>query len=97
MGTVAFPLRLPKKLLQEIDQLVKAGLYESRSEALRDAVRRLIETKRLLLEPYGYYRLQAEEAVLSSKIPLASPEEVIERVRKIREELWRKEREYFEP
>ena len=96
MKTVTLPLRLPKKLLQEIDNLVKAGLYESRSEAMRDAIRRLIETKRLLLEPHRYYRLQVEEAISSLKTPLLNPDEVIEQVRKIREELWRREKEYFE-
>jgi Arc/MetJ-type ribon-helix-helix transcriptional regulator len=95
MKTVVLPLRLPKKLLEEIDCLVKAGLYESRSEALRDAVRRLIESKGLLLEPHRYYRLRVEEAVASSKSAKFSPDEVVEELRKIREELWRKEKEHF--
>jgi len=95
LKTVTLPLRLPKKLLEEIDYLVKAGLYESRSEAMRDAVRRLIESRRLLLEPHRYYRLRVEEAVASSKVPRLSPDKVIEELRKIREELWRREKEYF--
>jgi Arc/MetJ-type ribon-helix-helix transcriptional regulator len=95
MKTAVLPLRLPKKLLEEIDYLVKAGLYESRSEAIRDAVRRLIESRRLLLEPYKYYRLRVEEALASSKKPPLSPDRVIEEIRNIREELWRKEKEYF--
>lgn len=94
MKTVTLPLRLPKKLLEEIDYLVKAGLYESRSEAMRDAVRRLIESRRLLLEPHRYYRLRVEEAVASKALQL-SPDKVIEELRKIREELWRREKEYF--
>lgn len=97
MKTVTLPLRLPKKLLEEIDNLVKAGLYGSRNEAMRDAVRRLIETRRLLLEPHRYYRLRVEEAMFASKIPPSNPDEVVEQVRKIREELWRKGKEYFEP
>lgn len=97
MKTVTLPLRLPKKLLEEIDNLVKAGLYGSRSEAMRDAVRRLIETRRLLLEPHRYYRLLVEEALFTSETPPSKPDEVIEQVRKIREELWRKGKEYFEP
>lgn len=95
MKTVVLPLRLPTKLLEEIDYLVKAGLYESRSEALRDAVRRLIESRRLLLEPHRYYRLRVEEAVASSKPSQLSPDETIEELRKIREELWRREKEHF--
>jgi len=95
LKTVTLPLRLPKKLLEEIDYLVKAGLYESRSEAMRDAVRRLIESRRLLLESHRYYRLRVEEAIASSKTPRLSPDKVIEEIRKIREELWRREKEYF--
>lgn len=95
MKTVVLPLRLPRKLLEEIDYLVKAGLYASRSEALRDAVRRLIESRNLLLEPHRYYRLRVEEAVASSKSARLNPDEVVEELRKIREELWRREKEYF--
>ncbi|MGB9714504.1 MAG: ribbon-helix-helix protein, CopG family [Candidatus Bathyarchaeales archaeon] len=95
MKTAVLPLRLPKKLLEEIDYLVKAGLYESRSEAIRDAVRRLIESRRLLLEPYRYYRLRVEEALASSKAPQLGPDRVIEEIRGIREELWRREKKYF--
>ena len=95
MKTVVLPLRLPRKLVEEIDYLVKAGLYESRSEALRDAVRKLIESRTLLLEPHRYYRLRVEEAVASSKAARLSPDEVIEELRNIREELWRREKEYF--
>lgn len=95
MKTVTLPLRLPKKLLDEVDCLVKAGLYESRSEAIRDATRHLIESKRLLLEPYRYYRLRVEEAITSLKAPPSDPDRVIEDLRKIREELWRREKEYF--
>jgi Arc/MetJ-type ribon-helix-helix transcriptional regulator len=37
---------LPKKMLEEVDRLVKGGMYASRSEVLREALRRL-------LSPYG--------------------------------------------
>ncbi|MEM2994808.1 MAG: ribbon-helix-helix domain-containing protein [Candidatus Bathyarchaeia archaeon] len=95
MKTAVLPLRLPKKLIEEIDYLVKAGIYESRSEAIRDAVRRLIESRRLMLEPYRYYRLRVEEALASSETFQLSPDQVIEEIRNIREELWRREKEYF--
>jgi len=36
-------IRLTKKQLKEIEKLVKKGIYSSRNEAIRDAVRRLIE------------------------------------------------------
>jgi len=94
--TATLPLRLPRKLIEELDYLVKAGLYGSRSEAIRDAVRRLIESKRLLLEPYRFYRLRVEEAITALKAPPHDPDKVIEELRRIREELWRREKEYFE-
>jgi len=95
METITLPLRLPRKLLKEVDNLVKAGLYESRSEAIRDAIRRLIESKMLLLEPYRYYRLRVEEAIGASKTPPTDPDQLIEELRRIREELWSREKEYF--
>jgi len=95
MDTITLPLRLPKKLLSEIDLLVKAGLYETRSEAIRDSIRRLIEAKKLLLEPHRYYRIRVEEALKESKMKPSDPDETIEELRKIREELWRREKEYF--
>lgn len=35
-------IRLTKKLVEELDKLVREGIYPNRSEAVRDAVRRLI-------------------------------------------------------
>jgi len=96
METVTLPLRLPKKLISEVDLLVKAGLYETRSEAIRDSIRRLIEAKRLLLEPHHYYGIRVEEALKESKRKPLEADETIEELRKIREELWRREKEYFE-
>ena len=74
--------RLPKKHLEKIDSLVKAGLYKSRSEAVRDAVRRLIESKKFSLTP-------------SLKAEPFNPDEVMRELRKIRGELWQKEKRYF--
>lgn len=45
MKKVTLALCLPKKLLEEVDRLVKAGFYESRSEAVRDAIQRLIRSE----------------------------------------------------
>ncbi len=38
-------IKLPLSYLEALDELVKAGVYPSRSEAIRDAVRRLLEEK----------------------------------------------------
>ena len=35
-------LRLPDKLLEEIDNLVEQGIYANRTEALRDAARQML-------------------------------------------------------
>ncbi|HLC45848.1 MAG TPA: ribbon-helix-helix domain-containing protein [archaeon] len=40
---VTIPAKLTERLVGEVDVLVKEGLYASRSEAIRDAVRRLVE------------------------------------------------------
>ena len=34
-------IRLTKELIEKIDKLIERGLYPNRSEAVRDAVRRL--------------------------------------------------------
>jgi Arc/MetJ-type ribon-helix-helix transcriptional regulator len=34
-------IRLTKELVEKIDKLVEVGMYPNRSEAVRDAVRRL--------------------------------------------------------
>lgn len=39
--------KLTPRLTQELDALIEAGWYANRSEALRDAVRDLVERKRL--------------------------------------------------
>jgi len=41
------PAKLTPKLIAEIDELVKAGWYASRSEALRDGARNIVEKHKL--------------------------------------------------
>lgn len=38
-------ISLTNQQLEEVDKMVKAGLYASRSEAMRDALRQLVEAK----------------------------------------------------
>ena len=48
MGSMeSVPAKMTGKLLQELDRLVKEGWYASRSEAIRDAVRDLVERRKL--------------------------------------------------
>ena len=35
-------VRLPEKIIDDVDQLVKAGVYHNRSDAIRQAVRDLL-------------------------------------------------------
>jgi len=42
-------VKLPEKLIDDVDQLVKAGIYHSRSDAIRAAVRDLL--RRELWQP----------------------------------------------
>ncbi len=39
-------IRLTKRIVEEIDQLVDAGLHCSRSDFVRDAIRRHIESQK---------------------------------------------------
>ena len=38
-------LRLPDKLIEEIDELVSSGMYANRTEALREAARNLLKSQ----------------------------------------------------
>ncbi len=56
-GEMAIPVKLPKVLVSELDELVKEGKFQTRSDILRFAVRLvlLLERKELPLS------LQAEQ------------------------------------
>lgn len=41
------PAKLTPKLVSELDELIKQGWYSNRSEAIRDAVRELVEKMRI--------------------------------------------------
>jgi putative addiction module CopG family antidote len=42
----AMTIKITHRLMQEIDSLIEEGWYSSRSEAVRDAVRELVERRR---------------------------------------------------
>ena len=50
--------KITPKLIAEIDNLVKEGWYASRSEAIRDAIRILVEKKK-----YSKMRIAMEEDI----------------------------------
>ncbi len=47
MSMVMTQVRLPKKILQDIELLVESGFYETKSDVVRDAVRRLLFDKQV--------------------------------------------------
>ena len=69
MATVQ--IRLTKKLVEKLGELVEEGFYPNKSEAVRDAVRRLI--------------IEQELGELGEELGEKGAEEVAENVRKIRE------------
>jgi metal-responsive CopG/Arc/MetJ family transcriptional regulator len=50
METVTTEAKLTPKLLEELENIVKESWYTDRSEAIRDAVRKLIVERRLSKE-----------------------------------------------
>ena len=46
-------ISMPKPMLETVDRLVSAGFYASRSEAIRDAIRLLLETQESSPEEEG--------------------------------------------
>lgn len=44
------PVRVPRDLAQKINELVNAGLYSSRSDLIREAIRRLIASESALTQ-----------------------------------------------
>jgi Arc/MetJ-type ribon-helix-helix transcriptional regulator len=50
METITTEAKLTPKLLEELENLIKEGWYTDRSEAIRDAVRKLIMERRLSKE-----------------------------------------------
>lgn len=42
MCMVPVQIRINRKMIDKIDQLVEAGVYSNRSEVIRDATRRLV-------------------------------------------------------
>jgi len=44
------PVRVPRDLAQKINELINAGIYSSRSDLIREAIRRLIVSERALTQ-----------------------------------------------
>jgi len=66
---LAVPTKLDEKLVRELDRLVSEGFYVSRSEAIRDAIRRLVAEHYISLQ--NFLRVIAEIASETLKSNLA--------------------------
>jgi Arc/MetJ-type ribon-helix-helix transcriptional regulator len=64
--SVSVPTKLEPQLLRELDRLVDEGLYVSRSEAIRDAVRRLVAERYMSATQH----LRAMASVISEVIQM---------------------------
>lgn len=40
-------VRIPRELVKKVDELVKRGIYPNRSEAIRDAIRRFLNSRQI--------------------------------------------------
>ncbi|WP_048151182.1 ribbon-helix-helix domain-containing protein [Palaeococcus ferrophilus] len=61
---VKVSVRLPPKLAEEIDSLVKEGLFSNRSDLIKEAIRYYIRELRKELTDEERWRLKAVEDVL---------------------------------
>jgi Arc/MetJ-type ribon-helix-helix transcriptional regulator len=74
-------IRMPKKLLQDVEELVKKGLYKNRSEVIIDAVRHFLGSEK-----------KSDIAYFIKKQIIGKSEKTGYSVEEI-EELWRKVRQ----
>ena len=56
-------IRFTRKLIEYVDKLIESGVYSNRSEAIRDATRRLVmdmHSRGVEIQPPGTQRLSPE-------------------------------------
>ena len=79
-------IRLPKKILEKVDELVKSGLFQSRSEIVREAIRNYIKQSNYNgMIPFIIGPFTAEQIEILNKVTfksLISPEMVVKEIKK---------------
>jgi len=79
-------IRLPKKILEKVDELVKSGLFQSRSEIIREAVRNYIKQSNYNgMIPFIIGPFTAEQIEILNKITfeeLIPSETIVEKIKK---------------
>jgi len=66
--SLAIPTKLDQKLVEILDRLVSEGLYASRSEAIRDAVRKLVANQYVSLNRYLQTIAQITTETITSQL-----------------------------
>ena len=91
-------ITLPKKLVQKTKVLIEEGLYSNFSELVRESIKNeLILDRNLLDKKTAIDKIFEEEKGRSFDTSHLSQEQLIKRIRKIRNELWdEKYKEWFE-
>ena len=63
--SIAIPTKLDKRLVRQLDRLVQSGLYNSRSEAIRDGIRKVVAESYLSLQKFhGVLAEMASETIV---------------------------------
>ena len=91
-------ITLPKKLIQRSRVLIEEGLYSNFSELVRESIKNeLLMDKGLLEKKAAIDKIFEEEKGKGFDTSNLSQEQLIRRIRKIRNELWdKKYKEWFE-
>lgn len=91
-------ITLPKKLVQKSKVLIEEGLYSNFSELVRESIKNeLLMDKELLEKKAAIDKIFEEEKGKGFDTSNLSQEQLIRRIRKIRNELWdKKYKEWFE-
>ncbi|MFH0862800.1 MAG: ribbon-helix-helix protein, CopG family [Candidatus Altiarchaeota archaeon] len=84
---LSIPAKFPKPLIDEVDAFVKEGVFTSRSEFIREAVRRLLESEVCRIHPARVY-LALVDRNISGKVAAKTVDDVVEEGRRIREEVF---------
>lgn len=88
-GLISIPTKIPGPIVEQVDLLVSQGLFTSRSEFIREAVRDFLadEVERIQPHRLAFAMVQRE---LMGQVKNRPVEEIVEETRKIRRELWEK-------
>jgi putative addiction module CopG family antidote len=84
------PVRLKGKLREIVDTLVDEGVYGNKSEVIRSGIRKIGEEHGLITKG-PRQRLRELQAMAKEK----SPDETMERLEKISDEIWQKRKKLY--